>query len=139
LRYCAWKLVQPFRLYPRQKAWKVLILINEHIISETATSHLFFLICIGFQFATKLALKLLWLFSMCCNFSSHPILHLSSHERVPVMTSIVKKFETNWNTRSKACVGQTYSLLIWFHNKWWGWVFGPFHYTTSFIVHTVIL
>ena len=44
----------------------------------SATSHLFFLICIGFRFATELALKLLRLPSECSNFSSHHILHLSS-------------------------------------------------------------
>ena len=41
-------------------------------------THLFFLICIDFRFATELALKLLLLLSECSNFSSHPILHLSS-------------------------------------------------------------
>ena len=44
----------------------------------SATSHLFFLICIGFRFATELALKLLRLLSGYSNFSSQPILHLSS-------------------------------------------------------------
>ena len=37
-----------------------------------------FQIRIGFRFATELALKLLRLLSRSCNFSSHPILHLSS-------------------------------------------------------------
>ena len=45
---------------------------------SSATSHLFFLICIGFRFATELALKLLRLLSEYSNFSSQPILHLSS-------------------------------------------------------------
>ena len=34
--------------------------------------------CTGFRFTTELALKLLRLLSGCSNFSSHPILHLSS-------------------------------------------------------------
>ena len=46
----------------------------------SATSHLFFLICISFRFATELALKLLRLLPECSNFSSHPILHLSSQD-----------------------------------------------------------
>ena len=41
----------------------------------SATSYLFSLICIGFRFATELALKLLRLLSACYSFSSHPILH----------------------------------------------------------------
>ena len=44
------------------------------------TSHLFCLICIGFRFTTELALKLLQSLSGCYNLSSHPILHLSSHD-----------------------------------------------------------
>ena len=44
----------------------------------SATLHLFFLICIGFRFATELALKSLRLLSGHSNFSSQPILHLSS-------------------------------------------------------------
>ena len=44
------------------------------------TLHLSFRICIGFRFATELALKLLRLLSKCSNFSSHPILHRSSQD-----------------------------------------------------------
>ena len=39
----------------------------------SATLHLFFLICIGFRFATELALKSLRLLSGYSNFSSQPI------------------------------------------------------------------
>ena len=46
----------------------------------SATSHLFSLICIGFRFATELALKSLRLLTGCYNFSSHPILLLSSRD-----------------------------------------------------------
>ena len=57
---------------------RILLLEWSHKNLGSATSHLFFLICIGFRFATELALKLLRLLSECSNFSSHPILHLSS-------------------------------------------------------------
>ena len=43
----------------------------------SSTSNLFSLICIGFRFATELALKSLRLLTGCSNFSSHPILLLS--------------------------------------------------------------
>ena len=42
-------------------------------------SHLFFLIFIGFWFVTELVLKLLPLLLRCYSFSSHTILHHSSH------------------------------------------------------------
>ena len=57
---------------------RILLLEWSQINLGSATSHLFFLICIGSRFATELALKLLRLLSECSNFSSHPILHLSS-------------------------------------------------------------
>ena len=56
----------------------MLLLEWSHKNLDSATSHLFFLICIGFQFTTELALKLLRLLSGYSNFSSQPILHLSS-------------------------------------------------------------
>ena len=46
----------------------------------SVASHLFFLTCIGFRFATELVLKLLRLLLRCSNFSSHPILQLLSHD-----------------------------------------------------------
>ena len=57
---------------------RILLLEWSHKNLGSATSHLFFLICIGFRFTTELALKLLRLLSECSNFSSHPFLHLSS-------------------------------------------------------------
>ena len=44
----------------------------------SVASHLFFLTFIGFRFTTELVLKLLRLLLRCSNFSSHPILQLSS-------------------------------------------------------------
>ena len=57
---------------------RILLLEWSHKNLGSATSHLFFLICIGFRLARELALKLLRLLSECSNFSSHLILHLSS-------------------------------------------------------------
>ena len=62
---------------------RILLLEWSHNNVGSATSHLFFLICIGFRFATESVLKLLRLLSGCCNLSSHPTLHLSSHDYVP--------------------------------------------------------
>ena len=59
---------------------RILLLEWSHKNLGSATSRLFFLICIGFWFATSLALKLLRLLSECSNFSSHSILHLSSQD-----------------------------------------------------------
>ena len=56
----------------------MLLLEWSHKNLGSATSHLFFLICIGFRFATELALKLLRSLSGYSNFSIQPILHLSS-------------------------------------------------------------
>ena len=46
----------------------------------SATSHLSFRICIGFQFAMELVSKFPRLLSECSNLSSHPIFHLSSQD-----------------------------------------------------------
>ena len=58
--------------------FRMLLLKWSHKNLGSATSHLFFLICIGFRFATELALKLLRSLSGYSNFSIQPILHLSS-------------------------------------------------------------
>ena len=57
---------------------RTLLLWWSHKNLGSATSHLISLICIVFRFATELALKSLRLLTGCYNFSSHPILHLSS-------------------------------------------------------------
>ena len=58
--------------------FRMLSLEWSHKNLGSATLHLFFLICIGFRFATELALKSLRLLSGYSNFSGQPILHLSS-------------------------------------------------------------
>ena len=58
--------------------FRMLSLEWSHKNLGSATLRLFFLICIGFRFATELALKSLRLLSGYSNFSSQPISHLSS-------------------------------------------------------------
>ena len=57
---------------------RILLLELSHKNLGSATSHLFFRICIGFWFATELVSKLPRSLSECSNLSSHPIFHLSS-------------------------------------------------------------
>ena len=59
---------------------RTLLLQLSHKNLGSATSHLFSLICIGFWFATELVLKSLQWLTGCYNFSSHPILLLSSRD-----------------------------------------------------------
>ena len=68
----------PFQISLAFSMFRMLLLEWSHKNLGSATLHLFFLICIGFRFATELALKSLRLLSGCFNFSSQPILHLSS-------------------------------------------------------------
>ena len=73
-------LAHPFQTWLAFNVSRILLLEWSHKNLGSATLHLFFLICIGFRFATELSLKLLRLLSECFNFSSHPILHLSSQD-----------------------------------------------------------
>ena len=59
---------------------RILLLELSHKNLGSATSHLFFRICIGFRFATESVSKLPRLLSECSNLSSHPIFHLSSQD-----------------------------------------------------------
>ena len=59
---------------------RILLLELSHKNLGSATSHLFFRICIGSRFATELVSKLPRLLSECSNLSSHPIFHLSSQD-----------------------------------------------------------
>ena len=59
---------------------RILLLELSHKNLGLATSHLFFRICIGFQFATELVSKWPRLLSKCSNISSHPTFHLSSQD-----------------------------------------------------------
>ena len=70
----------PFCTILTSNLFRILLLEWSHKNLGSATSHLSFLICIGFRFATELASKLLRLLSECSNFSSHPIFHLSSQD-----------------------------------------------------------
>ena len=70
----------PFHIWLAFSVSRTLLLGWSHKNLGSATSHLFSLICIGFRFATELALKSLRLLTGCYNFSSHPILLLSSRD-----------------------------------------------------------
>ena len=59
---------------------KIVLLGWSHKNLGSATSNLFYLICIGFRFATELALKSLRLLPGCYSFSRHLISHLSFHD-----------------------------------------------------------
>ena len=59
---------------------RILLLEWSHKNLGFVISHLSFLICIGFRFATELISKMPRLLSVCSNFSSHPILHISSQD-----------------------------------------------------------
>ena len=52
-------LAHPLQIWPTFSVSRILLLEWSHKNLGLATSHLFFLICIGFRFATELALKLL--------------------------------------------------------------------------------
>ena len=71
-------LAHPFQISLAFSVSRMLLLEWSHKNLGSATSRLFFLICIGFRFATELVSKLLRLLSGYSNFSSQPILHLSS-------------------------------------------------------------
>ena len=73
-------LAHPFQIWLAFSVSKTLLLGWSHKNLGFATSHLFSLIYIGFRFTTELALKSLRLLTECYNFSSHPILLLSSHD-----------------------------------------------------------
>ena len=70
-------LAHPFQISLAFSMFRMLSLEWLHKNLGSATLHLFFLICIGFLFATELALKSLRLLSGCSNFSSQLIWHLS--------------------------------------------------------------
>ena len=79
LDFCNW-LAHPFQIWLAFSVSRILLLELSHKNLGSATSHLFFRICIGFRSATELVSKLPRLISECSNLSSHPIFHLSSQQ-----------------------------------------------------------
>ena len=70
-------LAHPFKIWLASGLSRILLLEWSLKNLGSVASHLFFLISIGFRFATELVLKWLRLLLRCSNFSSHPIWHPS--------------------------------------------------------------